>query len=365
MESLFSHEQRKKYRKRIEFPLKIITINNGGIGDETHYGKAIDVSENGIGLVTTQPITSRADLLCIVNFGENEAPEWLICTVAWHLKCENTNRYGLQLRQKREGTYQAFLEKLLIHYSRIKSTIPKEGQFISDEAILKIDRYLNTSDIKLNQIKMLDNSYVHKIDHEQVWISDVQNVDEYAWEIDELRNYTVFRSYAYPNLKCPVCFDHALDHFPMMSLFEMTRQMGLAIMHQFYQVPMKGYISIVQKMSFDYRVFAELDFPLAVYLVDICEPSFVDKVQNRIVELFFLQENVICAHVLGEMSAIKSELYSRIRKSARKSRLINKFGTTGEVTFVTNKDAAFLYAPRNSLQYNPINQTITSQESFK
>jgi hypothetical protein len=196
---------------------------------------------------------------------------------------------------------------------------------------------------------MLDSSYVHKLNNEQVWISNVRNVDEYAYEVDELRPYSVFCSYAYPNLKCPVCFDHKLDHYPMMSLFEITRQMGLAIMHQYYQVPMSGYISIIQKLAFDYRVFAELDFPLAAIMVDTCEPKFVNKVQDRVAELFFVQENAICAYVSGELSSIKDETYSRIRKSARRSKLISRFGNIKEVNFVTNVDAAPLFASRNNL----------------
>jgi hypothetical protein len=348
METSFSQEQRTKLRERIEFPLKIVALKDGRFESEEYCGKAVDVSEDGICLQTAQSEPIQDDVMCIVNMGEKEDPECLIGRVVWSSKGENANRYGLQLRQKRSGSYEAFLNKLRIRSNGFKKPTPKEGQFIPDEAILKVARYLDTSSIELNQIQMLDSNYVHKINQEQVWISNIRNVDEYAYEVNELRPYTVFCSYAYPNLKCPVCFDHTLDHYPMMSLFEMTRQMGLAIMHQFYHVPMKGYISIVQKLAFDYRVFAELDLPLTVFLVDTCEPQFVNKVQDRVVELFFVQENVICAYVLGEMSSIRAETYSRIRKSARRSKLIRRYGNIDEVNFVTNVDAAPLFSSRNN-----------------
>jgi hypothetical protein len=77
---------------------------------------------------------------------------------------------------------------------------------------------------------------------------------------------------------------------------------------------------------------------------------FVNKVQNRVVELFFVQENVICAYVQGEMSALKSETYLRIRKTSRKNKLAGRFGNSGEVEFVTNVDVAPLYASRRTVQ---------------
>jgi hypothetical protein len=342
-------EQRSKTREWIEIPLKIVSLNNNSEGEE-YPGKTIDVSESGIGLQTAVTANIQDDVMCIINMGENEDPEYLFGKVIWQRKAENENRYGLKLKYKRSWSFTTFLNKVRLRSDNFKKNLTRRNQIVSDESILKVNKYLNASSIQLDQIQMLNSSFVHKVNDEQVWISDIRNADEYAWEVDELRPYTLFYTYAYPNLNCPVCFDHQLDHYPMMSLFEMTRQMGLAIMHQFYHVPMKGYISVVQKLSFDYRVFAELDLPLVIYMVDTCEPMFVNKVQNRVVELFFVQENVICAYVQGEMSALKSETYLRIRKTSRKNKLAGRFGNSGEVEFVTNVDVAPLYASRRTVQ---------------
>lgn len=347
MNPLLSQDQRAKHRERIEFPLKIITFKNGSFEGEEYSGKAVDVCEGGIGLQTAHAVPIQNYVMCILNIGENEAPECLFGRIVWQLNGENSNRYGLRLEQKGNNSYSTFLNKVRTHPIGPKKTSSKKSQIIPDASILKVAQFLDTSSIKLNEIRMLDSSYVHKSNHEQVWISNIRNVDEYAWEVNELRPFSVFCCFAYPNLNCPVCFDHTLDHYPMMSLFEMTRQMGLAIMHQFYHVPMKGYVSIVQKLTFDYRIFAELDFPLAVFLVDTSEPMFVNKVQNRVVELFFIQENVICAYVLGEMSAVTTEMYSRIRKSARKNKLVSRFGNTEQINLITNMEAASLFTSRD------------------
>ncbi|HEX2957504.1 MAG TPA: AfsA-related hotdog domain-containing protein [Chitinispirillaceae bacterium] len=349
MKTGINQEQRSTTREWIEVPLKIVTLNNNSEGEE-YPGKTIDVSDGGFGLQSAVTVNIQDDVMCIVNMGENEDPEYLFGKVIWQKKGENENRYGLKLKHKGGWSFPAFLNKVRLRANSYKKNPTRRNQIISDESILKVHQYLNASSIQLHQIQKLNSSYVHKVNDEQVWISDVRNADEYAWEVDELRPYTLFYTYAYPNLNCPVCFDHQLDHYPMMSLFEMTRQMGLAIMHQFYHVPMKGYISVAQKLSFDYRVFAELDFPLVIYMVDMCEPVFVNKVQNRIVELYFVQENVICACVQGEMSALKSEMYLRIRKSARKNKLAGRFGNTSEVELVTNVDVAPLYASRSITQ---------------
>ncbi len=343
----FAQERRIKPRERIEFPLKVIAFANEGVEQEEYAAKAVDMSEEGICLQAPQTIPIHDSVICIVDMGEKEDPERLIGQLMWSSKNENTFRYGVRLEHERNHSLKAFLDKIRTRSAGPEKRIQPPAPNISDKAVLQVAQYLGVSKIELNRIHLLDKQYVHKNDPNQVVISDIYNADEYGYEVEELRPHVLFCAYAYPNLKCPVIFDHPLDHYPMMSLFESGRQMALAIMHLFYQVPFEGYMCIANEVVFNYKVFAELDMPLALITVDTAELQIGEKIQRRNLYIFYVQENCICATAEVDMTALKKEVYQKLRKSARKSKLVSKFGNIEGIKFVTNLDAIGLFADRN------------------
>lgn len=159
---------------------------------------------------------------------------------------------------------------------------------------------------------------VHKHNPSQVVIGDVGRIDPEdlsAWFPREAGT-NVFYGQAIPNLDCEVCFDHPLDHYPLMMIFEIGRQLGIAISHQFYDIPLQGFINIVDSLSFEFKTFLELDKPVYVVCVD---SDIKDKkgIHRRKMELAFLQEGVHCASGGGNVSVFRRALYDRMRAASR------------------------------------------------
>jgi len=222
----------------------------------------------------------------------------------------------------------------------------EEGQrynMTSFEAIVQLSRYIGVSSVPLNSIEMLNKKYVHKTDPAQVAIGTAHNCDEYAYEVPELRPYIAFYAHAYPNLSCPVCFDHPLDHYPLMCFFEMGRQMSIALMHMFYGIPMKGYFGIAKDLSFQFREFAELDLPLTLFALDKGDFSFGQVVDHRCFEYYFVQQDRVCATGTGEVSFIKAESYRRIRLGMRGRKMRKQRGRL-EQGLITNVEAQRLFS---------------------
>jgi hypothetical protein len=349
MQPDFARERRTEPRERIEFPLKVIAFTDERFPKEGYAAMAVDVSEEGICLQASQTLPIHTSIKCIVNLEEKEAPECFIGKLMWGFKNENTFRYGVRFDRERNSSIKAFLNKIRTCPARPETRIQPVEPDISDKAILQVARYIGVSEIELKRIQLLDKQYVHKTDPNQVVVSTIYNADEYGYEVEELRPHVLFYAYACPNLTCPVVFDHPLDHYPMMSLFEIGRQMSLAIMHQFYQVPFEGYMCISNEVGFNYKVFAELDMPLALITADTSELQIGEKIQRRNLHIFYIQENCICATAKVDMTSCKKDVYKKIRKSARRSRLANKFGNIEDVKFISNLDAVSLFASRENV----------------
>jgi hypothetical protein len=57
-------------------------------------------------------------------------------------------------------------------------------------------------------------------------------------------------------------FEHPCDHVPGMALVEWGRQTGIAVAHQFYDVPLTGKAFVVSELDVRFTRFAELDAPV-------------------------------------------------------------------------------------------------------
>lgn len=183
----------------------------------------------------------------------------------------------------------------------------------------------------------IDKAYVHKRNPNQVNISDIRPVPPVALHLleDAGAPFNVFYGSAMPNLNCDVCFDHPLDHYPMMLAFEIGRQGALAVSHLFYDVPLDGYVCIVDTANLAFKQFMELDKPLYVVFVD---SNIEDKkgVHKREMNTLFIQEGVVCAHCFGRITVLPKSMYRRFRLSSRSRVLQCPVGKTHHIP--TNLD---------------------------
>lgn len=165
----------------------------------------------------------------------------------------------------------------------------------------------------------ISKQYVHKKRADQVIIGDISHLEPgIANDVMECEHdCRLFYGRGYPNLNCEVCFDHPLDHYPLMMILEMGRQFGIATSHAFYDIPLEGYISIADALTFQFNVFMELDKP--AYMV--CIDSDIEEKRGtlrRHIDILFMQEGVVCATGACDISTYKKGLYQRMRQSSRK-----------------------------------------------
>ncbi len=214
------------------------------------------------------------------------------------------------------------------------------------ESVLQIARWMDVSSVPLQSIQPIDKKYVHKMDPAQVVISDVHCADEYAFEIPALRDFPVFYAHSRPNLECPVCFDHPLDHLPLMTLFEIGRQLGIAMMHLYYGIPLEGMCGIARQLSFEFAEFAEVDMPLTIFAVDRKEYVRGQRVHERAWDYYLVQHDSVCGRGVGCVAFMKKPIYKRMRAKsrARKLETAKHPGSYGPIT--TNVDAIHMYRGR-------------------
>lgn len=212
-----------------------------------------------------------------------------------------------------------------------------------EENVLQIAQWIDVGSVPLSSIKPLEKKLVHKTDPAQVVISDVYSADEYAFEIPALRPYPVFYAHARPNLECPVCFDHPLDHLPLMTLFEIGRQLGIAMMHLYYGIPLEGMCGIARELSFEFAEFAELDLPLTIFAVDKEEYTAGQRVHERAWDYFLVQQNTVCGRGTGCVAFLKQPIYKRMRTGSRARKLESSVHSDCPRAMATNVDIVHMY----------------------
>lgn len=191
--------------------------------------------------------------------------------------------------------------------------------------------------------KHIAKKLVHKRDAAQVVISDINQVDDSA-----IRRYcvdkpihSIYYCQAYPNLECQLCFDHPLDHYPLMKQFELIRQFGIASCHTHFNVPVEGTVVIANKIHFDYLSFGELDVSLAIICVDLNVEMNRGVLKKRDSEFYYVQQGRLCAFANTTLTTMKGDLYQKLRKKSRSKVL--SIPEPGRI--LTNIDILQLRAP--------------------
>jgi 2-oxo-3-(phosphooxy)propyl 3-oxoalkanoate synthase len=98
----------------------------------------------------------------------------------------------------------------------------------------------------LERPERIDGKYVHKLDERNVLIGRLERTTE----------PDCFAAVMTPDYEHPFFFEHGLDHVPSMMLVEVGRQMGIAVSHMFYDVPL-GYMFATRAYDIRFTDFAE------------------------------------------------------------------------------------------------------------
>lgn len=184
---------------------------------------------------------------------------------------------------------------------------------VSESVIQDLTNILNAK-----KFNMIEKQYVHKRNPEYVLVSEIEDITERIMEKGVERNdkEKYFYATAFPKYNCAFCFDHELDHMPFMMTIEVIRQVGVAIGHKFHGFPVTGFLNIMDRMQMQIDKFIELDIPLLVLLRDVVLRNKSSR-QERMVYFDLYQNGVLCARIEINAIIMKTEIYSRLRKTNR------------------------------------------------
>ena len=177
----------------------------------------------------------------------------------------------------------------------------------------------------------IDEKYVHKKNTSNVLITPAKEINMFAEssQNQDVRFYTCFGK---PNLECGFIFDHPQDHYPLMLLIEMGRQMAISISHLYKDIPFELCRNTVDNMKFKVFDFVELDLPLVIGCVDKMTKN-KPNIQIRELELFFYQGGRKCCVSQSSISIMSTNLYNRYRLASRRSNVNNDI----DLSLITNE----------------------------
>lgn len=184
---------------------------------------------------------------------------------------------------------------------------------VSENVIRDLTNLLNAK-----KFNMIEKQYVHKQNPEYVLVSEIEDITDQVMNkgVEKNGNEKYFYATAFPKYNCAFCFDHELDHMPFMMTIEVIRQVGVAIGHKFHGFPITGFLNIMDKMQMQVDKFIELDIPLLVLLKDVVLRNKSSR-QERMVYFDLYQNGVLCARIEINAIIMKTEIYSRLRKTNR------------------------------------------------
>ncbi|HMC95828.1 MAG TPA: AfsA-related hotdog domain-containing protein [Polyangia bacterium] len=151
-------------------------------------------------------------------------------------------------------------------------------------------------------MERIDGKYVHKLDGRNVLISRLERTEE----------PDRFAAVMMPDYDHPFFFEHPLDHVPSMMLVEVGRQIGIAISHLFYDVPL-AYMFATRSYDIRFTDFAETR---GLVLIDarVTEKQFRRGLLSALrLEGHFHQAGRPLGYMGGEWLMLPVEAWRRLR----------------------------------------------------
>jgi len=168
-----------------------------------------------------------------------------------------------------------------------------------------------TAEYDEGKTPILDQKLVHKHKLENVFLSRFEVVDD--------DHPDDFRAQLYLDSKHPFFFEHPLDHYPGLMLVEAGRQLGTAVAHACYEVPLGDTVFILNGMEVDFTSFAELDVPVFVNSA-VSEKKFK---RGMLTEMFYQGHFVQNEEPIGFMSG-RWHIYSKKVMQRMRRRVLGK-----------------------------------------
>lgn len=154
----------------------------------------------------------------------------------------------------------------------------------------------------------LDRTLVHKDYDQNVFVSRFESAGE-----DQPDD---FIGQLYIDAEHPFFFEHPLDHVPGLMMVEAGRQLGTAVAHVAYGVPVGETSFILNGMEVDFTGFAELDQPVFV-ISEVTDKKYKrDALTEMLYHGHFVQAEKKIGYMSGRWHIYDKKVMKRLRKNA-------------------------------------------------
>lgn len=152
----------------------------------------------------------------------------------------------------------------------------------------------------------LDKRLVHKANEENVFVSKIEPTgtepDQYIALLDIAPSHAFF-------------FEHALDHVPGLMLMEAGRQVGTAVTHLFYDVPLDSSL-VLSSLEARFTRFAELERPL-FFLITLSDKEYrQERLYKLTARCEWLQDSQSLGQMNGRWSIHDRERFAQLRRAS-------------------------------------------------
>jgi hypothetical protein len=153
----------------------------------------------------------------------------------------------------------------------------------------------------------LDRRLVHKAREENVFVSRIEPTGrepgQYLALLDIDPRHAFF-------------FEHEQDHVPGLMLMEAGRQVGMAVTHLFYDVPLEAAF-VLGLLEVNFTRFAELGPPL-FFLINLSDMEYRrERLSKLSARCEWLQNGQSLGVMSGRWSIFDREFFTRLRAAPR------------------------------------------------
>ena len=115
----------------------------------------------------------------------------------------------------------------------------------------------------------------------------------------------------------PFFFEHPCDHVPGLAIIEGARQMGIAVCHLAYGVPVEGMAFTLRDLQASFSRYAELDAPLFAQLHVHGIRWKGERLMGMRCRGYVLQSRRLLGEIHGDWSILPAAVQARLRRSSR------------------------------------------------
>jgi hypothetical protein len=228
-----------------------------------------------------------------------------------------------QTEKKTEGEYYILLN--VPHY--IEKNLLDDNKSFSSKEISEIKKYYSFNDKKccyiLNKsVRDIEETQILKIlQRKDICMSEVEKytLAKLFEKLPGIYKENIFYANMVIDVKHSFFFEHPTEHVPGMMILEASRQLVVAVCHEFKNIPVDDVSMVLTIFNANFINYLELHLPIklkgVITKLEINKAGFLPIIE---MDIFIIQTDAINAQIKISGKVTSKRLFSRLRKQLPK-----------------------------------------------